>query len=162
MNGLSDIILKSGLLNENTIREFQRWGMPVPTPEPRGEYEAEPTPEAISRAIADAIEGEGMVLVRETDLEAIPRFLQGMKDAVLHVVTDGQEHDIDVKASFEKNVWTMPWRSESITDMLTNGETYLRVEGKRYYFRDARDLFYGQQKAFVVCTVSTEEADEDR
>jgi len=162
MSDLSSIILRSGLINENTLREFRRWGFPAGEMPPKEEFAAEPSPETLARAIADAIEDADFVLIRETDLEAVPRFLDGMCTAVLHVVLEESGHDIEVQASRNGKQWIIPWRSESITDVLTNGETYLRVDGKRFYFCDAHDLFYGKHKAFVACTISTEEPDEDR
>jgi hypothetical protein len=46
--------------------------------------------------------------------------------------------------------------SESIAEMMTNGETYLRfknVEGQNEHikFMDVREVFFGDQKAFMVC-----------
>lgn len=160
MSQLTNIILKAGILSPEALDELRRWRLPVGDAEPLGEYETVPTPQSISASIAEAIEGEGYVLTRETDLEAIPQYLQTMQPALVHVVMEDGE-----QAEFEAQVgktasgdWIMPWRSETITDLLTNGETFLKVKGKRIYFSQARELFYGQQKAFVVCTPSAVEA----
>jgi hypothetical protein len=162
MNRVAEIILRAGLLSPNTIQEIKKWGLPVEIPPPPGEYDAAPTAESISRAIADAIEGEGYLLMRETDLEAIPRFLNSMKQAVLHVVLPDTAADIPIQVGRLNEQWLLPWRSDSITDILTNGETHLRFEGKKIFFGDARELFYGSHKAFIVCTQSVEEPDGAR
>ena len=41
--------------------------------------------------------------------------------------------------------------------MLTNGRTYLVVDDTHVFFKDVRELFFGEQKAFMVCTPSTVE-----
>jgi hypothetical protein len=121
------------------------------------------TPEVLSQAIAGAIESEGYILTRETDLGAIPQYLQTARMAVLHVVMDGTGEDADFEVRVghtPTNEYILPWQSESITDLLTNGQTYLRVDKKRIYFNQARELFYGQHKAFIVCSPSTVETSD--
>lgn len=160
MSQLTDIILKAGLLSNDVLLEMKRWGMPLGDAQLPSELEPLPTPASISQAIADAVESEGYILTRETDLEAIPAYLQTMQPAVLHVVLeDGTVSEFEAQVGHSKVTgdWIMPWRSDSITDLLTNGETYLRVNRQRIYFSQARELFYGENKAFVICTPSTVE-----
>jgi len=161
MSQITEIILKAGILSPEALREMRRWGLPVGEAEELKELEAPPTPESISRSIADAIESEGYILTRETDLEAIPQYLQGMQPGVLHVVLDDQgEPEFEVQvAQVSSGDWILPWHSDSITDLLINGQTYLRVKGERIFFSQARELFYGARKAFVVCTPATQEPD---
>lgn len=159
MSKLAEIILKAGILSPNTLHEIQRWGLPVgEVKEPTG-LEAEMTPEGLSQAIAGVIEDEGYILARETDLSAIPQYLKTAKPGVLHVVLDdGESSEFEVQVGHSSTGdWILPWQSESITDLMNNGETYLKIAGKRIYFNQARELFYGQHKAFIVCTPSTVE-----
>lgn len=162
MSQLTEIILKAGILSPEALSELKKWRLPVGDVDPSSlsEFSAPPTPKSISEAIATAIEDEGYVLTRETDLEAIPQYLETMKPAVLHaVLEDGETAEFEVHVGkTATGDWIMPWRSETITDILANGETYLRHGGKRIYFSQARELFYGQRKAFVVCTPATVEA----
>lgn len=161
MSALVDVILKAGILSPDSLAEVKRWGLPVGDPDVADvEYAAAPSPEMLARSIADAIEGEGYVLTRETDLEAIPQYLQSMRPGVLRVtMEDGEKAEFEVQVGQTKTgEWIMPWHAESITDLLTNGETYLRVDGRRVYFSQARELFYGLRKAFIICTPSTTEA----
>ncbi len=158
MSKLVEIIQQVGLVSPSVIAEMRGWGMPVGDVEVR-ELGATPTVASISQAIADAIEGEGYVLMRETDLDIIPQYIQTMRNAVLHVVL-GDDESADFEALVghtHTGEWVMPWRSDSITDMLTNGQTYLRVDGKRIYFSQAREMFYGEKKAFIICSPSTVE-----
>ena len=158
MSKLTEIILKAGILSEGSLREMQRWGLPVGDPKPRGEFEAEMTPNVLSQAIANAIEDEGYILTRETDLGAITQYLQTQRPAILHVVMDDGDSNIEVTVGrTPTGEWILPWQSESITDIMTNGETHLRIDKKHIYFNQARELFYGQHKAFIVCTPSTVE-----
>jgi hypothetical protein len=156
MSKLVEIVQKIGILSPTVLAEMKGWGLPLDEVVVE-ELAPSPTPESISRAIADAIESEGYVLTRETDLEAIPQYLQSMQSAMLHVViADGETAEFEVQVGQDKaGDWILPWRSDSITDLLTNGETYLRVKGQRVYFNQARELFYGDRKAFILCTPST-------
>jgi len=161
MSQLTEIILKAGILSPDVLREMRRWGLPIDEALEAHEDDltATPTPESLSRSIAEAVESEGYVITRETDLEAIPQYLSSMKPGLLHVVMeDGESVEFEVQVGQSSaGEWIMPWRSDSITDLLTNGETYLRVSGVRYFFGQARELFYGHSKAFIVCTPSTKE-----
>jgi hypothetical protein len=52
--------------------------------------------------------------------------------------------------------FVIPWKSESIYDLMISGDTYLRYkeDGKtvKAYFTDVREVFFGETKAFMVCT----------
>jgi len=163
MSKLTEIIMLSGIINPDTVREIQRWRLPLGEVPERGEYDAELSPSAISRAIAEAIENQGYVFMRETDLMALPQYLKTMKPATLHIDSgDGDPVEFEVTVGKTPNGdWLLPWQSESITDMLTDGKTFLRVDKHRVYFSQARELFYGQHKAFIVCVPSTLEAHGD-
>jgi hypothetical protein len=46
----------------------------------------------------------------------------------------------------------IPWKDEDISDVLINGFTYLVIDDKQVKFKDARELYYDDDKTFVVCT----------
>lgn len=157
MSQLTEVILNAGIINPETIKELQRWKLPVGEVPEKSEFDAEVTPASISRSISDAIENQGYILMRETDLGAVSQYLKTMQPATLHV-----DPESDTPVEFEVTVgrspngdWLLPWQSESITDMLANGKTFLRVGKQRIYFNQARELFYGPHKAFIVCVAST-------
>ncbi len=162
MSQLTDVILKAGLISPDNVRELRRWGLPVGEVTPSGEFDAKMTPRALLDAISSIIESEGYVLTRETDLGAISQYLRTQRPAVLHVVfdEDGQA-PVDFEVTVGQEVtgeWLLPWQSESITDLLTNGKTYLKIQGQRIFFGQARDLFYGKHRAFLLCVPSTVES----
>lgn len=157
MGKLAEILIRSGLVDGNSLAEFERWGMPLPD-EPSDDARPVLFPEEVVNGIEEALQNQGMVITRETDLEAIPQYLSSMQEAVLHVVI--AEHQEDFAIHVGKNPrgeFLLPWRSDSITDVLTNGETYLLTGSRKVFFQEARELFYGETKAFVVCTPSGEE-----
>lgn len=175
MSQLTEIIVKSGLLRADALTEFKRWGMPleaqaalVQDQEVKPvQAESSMTVELLKKLCQDideAVHGEGYVLMRETDLEAIPQYLRTMREAKLHVVMeDDSASNFTVQVGkTEAGDYIIPWRSDSITDLLTNGQTYLRLDGEKIFFNNAKELFYGNNKAFVVCTPSTREPDGKR
>lgn len=161
MSQLTDIVIKSGLVPSEVLAELKRWGMPIEGAMPPTELDAPMPIEKICDAIDQAIQGEGFVLMRETDLEAIPQYLQSMRGGILHMVTeDGSGSNFEVQVGQNSvGEFIVPWRSDSITDLLTNGQTYLKIGKEKIFFNAARELFYGDNKAFVVCTPSMKESD---
>lgn len=159
---LSEVMVKAGLIDEAKLSELQRWGAPVPSPQetspdcpsPRFGY-----PEELVRALEQAMDDQGLVVVRETDLEAVPQYLATMNTALLHVEIDGESADFDIMVGMLRTgEYLLPWRADVITDVLTNGSTYLFVGGeKKVYFSSARELFYGESKAFVACLPASHE-----
>lgn len=156
MNKLTNVILRSGIIPPESIREFQKWGMMVPD-----EIPAPPTtPEELITQIDQALQDEDLVVIRQTDLSAASLYLTSAKPAVLHLVNDvlGTQGDVVVHvARNEMKEYMLPWQSTSIEDLLINGKTYLVVDDKKVYFSSVRELFFGTTKAFLVCQVSREE-----
>lgn len=159
MNELANIIARSGILPQETLAELRKWGLPVP------EMEGEPIkrPEDIVQALEMTMQSEGFVLTRETDLEILQRFLQTAKMGTLHLIADSAEGDaqVDVQTMYavtKLGQYIIPHRGETISDIIANGKTHLEANGKRFYFKDSRELFYGEHKAFLVCSPSMTEA----
>lgn len=164
MSQLTDIIIKSGIIPENVLNEVRRWGLPTGEAQPPNEFQADMPVQKLCDAIDEAIQSEGYVLTRETDLEAIGQYLNSMTKGSLHVVLE-DESTSNFEVHFGRNAigeFIIPWRSDSITDLLTNGETYLKIGKEKVFFSNARELFYGNNKAFVVCTPSAREPDGNR
>lgn len=165
MSQLTDIIIKSGIIPPNVLSEVKRWGLPAGDDvQPPGELEPEMTVQQLCDKIDEAIQSEGYVLTRETDLEAVKQYIETMTQSVLHLVMeDGKASNFTVHAGRNTaGEIIIPWRSDNITDLLTNGESYLKINKEKVFFSNARELFYGSNKAFIVCTPSTKEPDGNR
>lgn len=153
---LTQAVLKSGLITEKQLAEFRRWGVPIELPE-----KLPPPPKTIedaASAIEEALESEGLVMSRDTDLDILHHYLRTQRPGHLHVEIPNEdvtlESSADIQVSFgctPVGEYILPWNSESITSELTNGFTYLEVDGEKIFFESARDLFYGRHKAFIVC-----------
>lgn len=115
-------------------------------------------PEELVLAIERAMLDQGVTLLRETDLEAIPQFLGTRRPAKLFVDIDDVEASIDVDVGLLKTgEFILPWRSDVITESLSDGASYLLLDGKKIFFNSMRELFFGEVKAFVAGAASSHE-----
>lgn len=155
-------VISAGLVNKGQLDEMKRW-----SPAIDAEAEAEPPMplEQAAEIINEAIQSEGYVLLRETDLEVVRQYAATARTARLHIqVGDEPADSTDVEVTFGKTSlgeYIIAWRSESIKDAMVNGMTFLDDGPARVFFQDVRELFFGQQKAFMVCVPSTVEAHVD-
>lgn len=165
MTALVRALVESGLVDSAMVRELQRWGVPV---EPL-EVKPPASAQELTARLLEAVEREGYTLFRETDLQVLERYLASQKIGLLFVADspEGAPHPpISVAFGRTKECeYVLPWRSEGIKDLLTNGTTFLLDDDRKVYFRDVRELFFGETKAFLVCTVDAgraEDSDADR
>jgi hypothetical protein len=155
MQELARLVLRAGLLDEAQLAEFRHWGLfeedtsSIPKPTTAQQFIAQ---------VEKALEDHDMVLVRETELEAIQQFVQGNKPGVLHLEVEGLSTTSESPIRFGKTLlgeYIFPWLGENMMDILVNGRTYLLLEnGEKIFFCNCRKLFYGDIKAFIVCTPS--------
>lgn len=149
---LAAVIARSGLLDASTLDEFRRWGMAVD----ELPLEQKPTSAAeLIEALERALQDEGLVMERLTDLEAVKCYLSTQKIGTLHVEVDGEQADFQVVyGRSELGEYLLPWKGESVAEEMTNGLTYLTPEGSddKIYFSNLRELFFGNQKSFMACT----------
>lgn len=166
-NPLADAAIKSGLIPAESLAEMQRWRAPIEIPE-----EIPEPPKDVEEAaekIRNVLESQGYVLTKETDLNILQQYLSTQKSGKLHVEVPqeaGEElatttADFDVVYGKTLNgEYIFPWRGESLRDEMTNGLTYLEVVEhpafpNRVFFSDLREVFYGDVKAFIVCTLAS-------
>jgi len=143
-------VIKSGLIPESVIQELNRWGLPIEMVE---EGEILNTPEAIVNRIQEALEGEDLVRIRDTDLDILRCYLSEQKQGILRVAGDNETANVEVSFCVTPmGEYVIPWRSESIREFMTDPRTYLKTDGKKIGFSDVRELFFGEHKAFMVCT----------
>jgi hypothetical protein len=159
MHSLALAVVKSGILPEEALAEFRRWGHDVETPPPIPK-----DPKEIVQALEQALQDEGLVVTRETDLEAVTYFLMNQLQGELYVVLEEEGHT--ETSGFPCNFGITPmgdyiiqWHSESIEEVMTNGKTHLNFQGKdtlgahvEVYFNRVREIFFGDTKAFMICT----------
>jgi hypothetical protein len=168
-NPIATAVLKSGLVSKEQLAEFRRWRAPIEIPE---ELPSAPkTLEEVAETIEEALVSQGYVLTKETDLNLVQQYLATQTQGVLHVEVEVTPEDVDallsplqttadIPLSYGRTPtgeYILPYRGENISKEMTNGRTHLLVNGKRVFFSQADDRFYGDAKAFMVCTQSVVE-----
>lgn len=159
MNPVAATVVKIGLLSRDQLDEFTRWKVPVEMPE--GAVPKVPTLEEASVAIEEALQSEGFIITRETDLEVLHHYLTTQRPGVLHIVVPNvdvtQETEGDVEITYGVTPLgeiIIPWRSDSIAMEMANGQTYLSPKdslSEKIFFKDIRELYFGAHKAFMIC-----------
>lgn len=151
---LTKAILDTGIIDEATLGQLKKWKL-LDGDVSIGDL-SESMEDVITR-IQEALEGSDVVAMRDTDLDAARQFLVSRKRGKLHVPVH-EEDDKIISLAVDYCVtnmgeYLMPWKSEGIQSLLTDKRTYLKpLDKPRVYFSDVRELFFGDQKAFLVCT----------
>lgn len=157
MKPIAVAVVRSGLVSPNTLTEIRRWGLPVELVE---SDKVLTDPRQVVDLIQNALEGAEQVKISETDLDVLTRFLDPryQREGTL-VVKDGDQKSTSkvMYCVTPLGEFAIPWMSESIADLMTNGQTYLRFktcegENEHVKFFDVREVFFGDRKAFMVCT----------
>lgn len=156
---VSKAVIESGLLPKRLLEEFRKWGSPLALPEDLADSEALVSLNVI-RVIEEALEEEGYQITRETDLEALQQYLQTQKIGILSLGLEGERRDFQVaygRLSGSNDI-LIPWRADGVQDVMTNGETYLKCTDETgqvfyQYFQDVTELFFGEQKSFMRCSL---------
>jgi hypothetical protein len=157
MHPIATAVLNTGLIDPAVLEEMRRWGLHIETPEVEP---APKTPEEVTARIQDALESEGYILVRETDLTVLEQYSQTATQGLMHLIfDDDEEHlqDTTFPVSFGRtplNEYILPWTSATIADVIVNGMTHLIDGPNEVYFKEVRELFFGDMKAFMICTPS--------
>lgn len=153
MRPLSEAIARSGALDRDMLQEIVHWKLPLELPDGKTAFTSV---DEVVEALEDAIDSEDQVVSRYTELDVLQGYLTTKKRGKLHIVSDYESADLDT--SFGRNKagdYIIPWSSDSIEDMMTNGETFLKDGNRKVFFSEVREVFYGDRKAFIVCAPST-------
>jgi hypothetical protein len=166
MKPLAKAIVETGLVDPSIIQEMKRWGAPIYDPG----TEEEPVPGAKTLATADdlvahireALESMEQVRIDETDLDLLHRYLdkKHQKEGKLLLRSGGKRQSKLVSFCITPTgEYALPWTDRDLEpSILYNGETHLKWSDNGVpvdvRFSDARDVFFGTQRAFVVCEVS--------
>ena len=150
MSKLTEAVALSGALDPAQFSELSKWRLPIglPTGEPFN------SPEQAVAAIEDATSGYDQVRIRVSDPDAMKTYLATKRQGKL-VLKDG-----DNKQAFDWNFgvtssgdYLLQWGDNAETDLLVNGESYL-VDGQlRVFFSDVQELYFGDKRVFLQCTV---------
>lgn len=154
MSEVSKIVVQAGLVDGSVVSELKRWGSPVEVPEG-----VKIEPEAVPLAIERALQEDPYIQVRETDLEILQLYLRSQRSGIIHfepMTGDAYEFEITYGMS-RLGEFIVPWTAEDIIELMTNGATYLMHAGTKVFMKDARELFYGNKKAFMICTPDNHE-----
>ncbi len=155
MKPLSDAVLRSGLVPQESLDELKKWKMPVDTESEGPSLEAL---DEITATLADALNSREQVEIRGTDLDVLRRWLdkKNQQEGRLYLIEDGRKSSS--KCIYCRDImggYVFPWAADTIVELLTNGESHLKVEtpegDKAVYFSDVKELYYGVQKMFVLC-----------
>lgn len=158
MRPLALAAVQAGLIDADIVAQFKRWGM---LPRSLDASVVEDPTLAIER-IQFALEAEEQVRLQSTDLDILKYYLdkENQRKGQLVIV----DNEFGTKATktityalrtiLSSNQYIIPWISDSIIDTITNGSTYLRCLPSKscVYFDSVDELYFGDVKAFMVCT----------
>jgi hypothetical protein len=147
---MTKAVLKAGLITTNMLREMKRFSI---TLDRDAEVEEPTTLEEAAKIVGDALESSDQTIVRETDLAVLRQYIDTSTSGEMHVEvmgTPAAEFDVTYGKT-RLGEYIIAWRSESIGDALTNGMTYLDTGDEKVYFKDVRELWFGDNKAFMLC-----------
>lgn len=149
---LTTVMAQAGALDEGMLSEIAKWRLPAqldPAAEPFED------PEEAVEAIEEALTGKEAVEVRATDLGALKQYLRTQTKGRLRIKTDDEDRTFAVSFGFTHTGEVLiPWQADSLEEYLTNGDSYLLHEGRRLFFSRVEDLFFGEKKAFIRCTIA--------
>lgn len=148
-------VVESGIVDANSLAQLQRWGFI--TDLDIKEAEQTITATEVCERILEAVESKAAVEMRHTDLDVVRDYLETRRSARLHVPNPEEPgKTLSIPMEFcetRLGEIVLPWSSDAIADMIVHEQTYLKPTGEaRIYFADVRELFYGEHKAFMICT----------
>lgn len=153
MTELTKAVALSGALDEAMLRELAKWRLPVNVPE----GEPYSSPDEAAESIQRALESEEQVELRATDLDVMKQYMTTQSKGKIHIVTRQEVGTFDISFGKTKlGQYIIPWRSDPLIESLTNGESYILDNRKKVYLSDVRELYFGEQRAFIICTPARE------
>ena len=156
MKPIAVAVVRAGLVDNDVMHEFKRWGLPVRLVQ---EDQILSNPRQIVDLIQNALEGEEQVRINETDLDLLARYLDPRFRMEGTLVVRSGENKSTSRVTFcltTTGEYAIPWVSDSIADLMVGEGSYLRFknesgENEKVSFTDVREVFFGEQKAFMVC-----------
>jgi hypothetical protein len=149
-------VVRSGILSPDFLQEVSRWGLPIEFVQVE-EKDILKNAEDVIAHIREALESDDQIRVRDTDLDILQQYLSGQRQGRLFVKAELESGEFPTSYCVTKmGEYAIAWRSESIFEVMTDPDTYLKItedgRTKKIGFSDVRELFFGEHKAFMVCT----------
>lgn len=160
MRPLAEATVRAGLIDDDTLAQFRRWGFVPKDLVP----DKDKTPQESLEAIQAALETEEQVRLQVTDLDLLRHYMavdNQLRGQIVLINPETEQRGTKTvtfakRISHGRSQFVLPWLSEGVTDLLVNGKSYLRwtEEGKsnRVYLVDYEDLYFGDVRMFIVCT----------
>lgn len=145
-------ILRAGVLPANIVQEVSRWSGDLPEVKPSDDR-AE-----VLEEIRGAVEGPDTLDIRLTDMDALRRFEKDKQRGRLYFA-DGESTTFVVVDYAKDRIgnYIIPWQDENISGLMLERTTFLKPEGgERVFFRDVREMFFGENKVFLKAVPDTE------
>jgi hypothetical protein len=153
MPTIVDVLTASKFVSSDSLAEFRKWGLVEEVDDKETPVvDAAPEVSDVLRQIDEVIQGEGYVLARETDLDALRVFASGRKTGTLvFVEPDGHTVRTSTEYAVTPAGYLLPWPTEGIAAAMTNGRSYLDLgKGKAHvYFSDSVDLYFDDELMFL-------------
>lgn len=150
-----DVLTRTGVIRDDQLAELRRWKVPG-LPEAGGPPVTDLAPlEEIRDGLEEVLQSKELVEVRVTDPDLIQQYLATQRQAILHAVAGTQEADFNINFGLHTNGSViLPWSSPALEEAIRRGDAWLAIDGQEVHFADATTYFYGEKKAFIVCTPS--------
>lgn len=144
-------VVESGIVPEADLAQLQRWRLlPADLRVPVKGL----TADEILVKIREANNSVEAVEIRSTDLDILKAYMASKVQGRLYLASGKRTTSVRVDyAVLPSGNIVIPWQDENIADLMLDPDTNLKpVGGKRIYFSDVDDLFFGEHKAFMICT----------
>ncbi len=152
MPTIVEVLTASKFVPSDSLAEFRKWGLVEEADDKElPVVDAAPEVADVLRQIDEVIQGEGYVLARETDLDALRMFASGRKTGTLVLVAADGTHRVSAEYASTPTGYLLPWPTEGLAEAMTNGSSYLDLgKGKAHvYFSDSVDLYFDDELMFL-------------
>jgi len=151
-------VISMGLVDEDQIREMQRWGLVdrrmVLDRAPWGH-------DGMVDRMNMALDAVG-IQRKETELGIPAQFLRTSRRGWVHVHLNGVDVHEPIEVTYgmtRQGEYILPWvGAPGQEELLVNGRTCLDTGGKRVWMMGVRPVHFDDLQSFVVCKPGAEEA----
>lgn len=158
--------IRAGIIDASVVSQMKRWGT-IPR---ELDTSVVADTDAALEGIQYALEAEEQVRLQSTDLDILKEWLNVSNQrkgqlVIVDTVTGAKATKtvtFATRSRLQDVQYVIPWVSDSVVDTLTNGKTYLRYtsgdNNVKVFFSEIAELFFGEVKAFMLCTGIVEES----